>query len=362
MVEPERGSFVNERGLRLERYTWRASALMSKSFGVVDTKAKQPAGGDRSPARESDDEGDGGTLPPAAVVTLVHGYGVHARFEALQPEFEGAPGHARYDGSITHALNEVGFDVQAFDLQGHGLSDKYRKMPCYVRDFDDFTKDVVQFVKIVREEYRAKGGQQPPVYVMGSSMGGLVATRMIQTEGNSIVDGLLLLSPAVMMKDEDHWCCWYFFKKPVLTWFKPILYRVRMIKNQRPTDRNMWRTEKEDPLNYCGRMHFGMASNMLQAQLRSRAGGQIELPYIILSSPNDTHVNSTGSHDMFEQTTSKDKTLIWMNNMSHSLLYEPQGCKQVIRLAVNWILERVKPGTAGEADCSEETGGYTVKR
>lgn len=72
----------------------------------------------------------------------------------------------------------------------------------------------------------------------------------------------------------------------------------------------MRKTEGDDPLNYWGLMHFGMASNMMEGQLRSRGGPQIELPFIILSSPNDTHVNSMGSHDMFQQCTSKDKTLV----------------------------------------------------
>ena len=68
---------------------------------------------------------------------------------------------------------------------------------------------------------------------------------------------------------------------------------------------------------------------------------------------------------MFQQTTSKDKTLCWMNNMGHSLLYEPGGCDQVIRLATNWILERAKPGLVGDTKelyTSERSGGYTVRR
>ena len=83
-----------------------------------------------------------------------------------------------------------------------------------------------------------------------------------------------------------------------------------MIHRYRATDKHMKYTEGADPLNYWGLMHFGMASNMMEGQLRSRGGPQIELPFIILSSPNDTHVNSMGSHDMFQQCTSKDKTLV----------------------------------------------------
>lgn len=55
-----------------------------------------------------------------------------------------------------------------------------------------------------------------------------------------------------------------------------------------------------------------------------------------------------------------------MNNMGHSLLYEPPGCEQVIRLAVNWVLERAKPDSsrsgASELFTSERSGGYTIRR
>ena len=77
------------------------------------------------------------------------------RFELLRPEVEGATnGHARYDGSVVHRLNEVGCDVHAFDLQGHGLSEKYKQRPAYAEDLDDLARDVVQFISIVKEEYR----------------------------------------------------------------------------------------------------------------------------------------------------------------------------------------------------------------
>ena len=59
-----------------------------------------------------------------------------------------------------------------------------------------------------------------------------------------------------------------------------------------------------------------------------------------------------GSHDMYEQTISKDKTLCWMNSMGHSLLYEPPGCEQVVQLVVNWILERYVTSPAKVIDQS----------
>ena len=228
-VDPERGSFVNERGLHLQRYTWRASALMSKGFGTA--QGKEPAGTNEDTSEKEKAESEE-QLPPAAIIIFVHGYCVHARYEALLPEYPGAPGHDKYEGSITHRLNEVGCDVLAFDLQGHGLSDKLHGLSCYVDDFDDFSKDVIQFIKIVKDEYTKKvssfSRDVPPIYVLGASMGGLVAIRTIQLAPD-LADGLVLLAPAIMMLDEADHCCWYYLKQPILRMMKPILGRVKMI-------------------------------------------------------------------------------------------------------------------------------------
>jgi len=45
-------------------------------------------------------------------------------------------------------------------------------------------------------------------------------------------------------------------------------------------------------------------------------------------------------------------------------LYEPPGCEQVVHLAVNWIMERAKPGSVSstELHLNERNGGYTVRR
>ena len=113
-----RGVLRERRGLKLQRYAWRASSLARASFGVAqgDAPAGQVAQIESKAAAQTDD------VPPAAIIIFIHGYCVHARYEALRPAYEGAPGHTKYEGSVTHRLNEVGCDVHAFDLQGHGES------------------------------------------------------------------------------------------------------------------------------------------------------------------------------------------------------------------------------------------------
>jgi len=145
---------------------------------------------------------------------------------------------------------------------------------------------------------------------------------------------------------------------------RPILGRVSMIKRIKATDANMRITEAKDPLNYWGLMHLGMAHNMAMGQMKMRNGPTIEMPFIVLSSPNDTHVNSMGSHYLYELSSSKDKTLCWMQGMGHSLLYEPPGCEKVVTLVTDWIHGRSTPNHSqakNQVDIPKEMDGVTIR-
>ena len=220
--KPEVSFFVNERGLTLQTYAWRASALRANAFN-------EPASTNTNNKSTSSPESPTGTPPPAAIVVFVHGYCVHARYECLQPDHPGAPGHTRYDGSLTQRLNEIGCDVHAFDLQGHGESERYKGRRCYASDTDDYARDAVAFVRLVRAKYRktAVTKQAPPLFLMGASMGGLLAVRALQLtaeasperEGGDVASGAslgltgaILIAPALMFKDEHNYCCWWWLK------------------------------------------------------------------------------------------------------------------------------------------------------
>lgn len=110
---------------------------------------------------------------PRAAVLLVHGLGEHiGRYQHV----------ARY-------LNEWGFSVRGYDQYGHGESSGPRGgLPSDGRLLDDLV--------LMVDRTRADLGKDLPLILLGHSMGGLVAARLVAL-GLCPVQALVLSSPAL---------------------------------------------------------------------------------------------------------------------------------------------------------------------
>lgn len=110
--------------------------------------------------------------PLRGVVMLVHGLGEHA---------------GRYE-HVARRLNDWGFAVRGYDHYGHGESGGARGgLPSDNRLVEDLAD--------VLSSTRARLPRDTPLILLGHSMGGLVAARMVAL-GLAPVDGLVLSSPA----------------------------------------------------------------------------------------------------------------------------------------------------------------------
>lgn len=109
--------------------------------------------------------------PPRFTVLLVHGYGEHA---------------GRYE-HVAAALTAAGAVVYAPDHHGHGRSDGERAV---VDDIDAMAADVGRVADVAHREHG-----DLPLAVVGHSLGGMIATRFVQSR-HSKVDALVLSAPA----------------------------------------------------------------------------------------------------------------------------------------------------------------------
>lgn len=105
------------------------------------------------------------------VVLLVHGLGEHA---------------GRYD-ALAEELNRWGFSVRGYDQYGHGDSDGPRGTLPHERRLLD---DLADLIGYTRAQHALA-----PLILLGHSMGGLVAARLL-AEQPRLADGLVLSSPA----------------------------------------------------------------------------------------------------------------------------------------------------------------------
>lgn len=109
--------------------------------------------------------------PLRGAVVIVHGLGEHA---------------GRHD-VLARRLNRWGFSVRGYDQYGHGESGGGRgRLPTPERLLDDLA-DIVESTCL-------RMPAQAPLILLGHSMGGLVAARLV-SQGRRPVDALVLSSP-----------------------------------------------------------------------------------------------------------------------------------------------------------------------
>lgn len=126
--------------------------------------------------------------PPRAVVLIIHGLGEHAE---------------RYE-HVARQLRDWGFAVRAYDQRGHGESGGVRggllRSEQLLEDLaevvDETRLRALRLTQPAALEGDEKVSAQPPLILLGHSLGGLVAGRFVSLALRR-VDGLVMSSPAL---------------------------------------------------------------------------------------------------------------------------------------------------------------------
>ncbi|GIN73095.1 phospholipase YtpA [Bacillus sp. J14TS2] len=98
--------------------------------------------------------------------------------------------HGRYWWLIEMWRSE-GFHVITGDLPGQGLTTRMHRG--HIDSFDEYVNEALDWVQAAKS-------YELPIFVIGHSMGGLTAIRMLQTT-DITVDGLVLSSPCLGLKN-----------------------------------------------------------------------------------------------------------------------------------------------------------------
>jgi alpha-beta hydrolase superfamily lysophospholipase len=246
-----------------------------------------------------------------AVLVIVHGLKDHS---------------TRYV-AFADRLAQHGYAVHAFDLRGHGSSEGARG---YVRNFDEYVQDLDTFVGRVRRADR-------PLFVLGHSMGGAIATDWVLTKKPPLAG--LILSGAALEADVSG------FTKGVtrvLGVLLPGLAILSLDLDKFSRDPRVVEQCKKDPL-----VDQGNGTARTAAQLLGAIGfigehmEEVSVPLLAMHGGADEITPPEGSRELVRRAQSADKTLKIYDGLYHDLLHEPEK-EQVMADVVAWMDARSK--------------------
>ena len=252
---------------------------------------------------------------PRAALLVVHGLGEHS---------------GRYD-RFAEAMTASGVSTYALDLRGHGLSEGRRG---HATRFHVLLQDVDRFVREVKGLVDAR----LPTFLLGHSMGGLVALRYLE-EYDTQFNGAIILAP------------WLGTSAAIPRWkttlagvFTRLLPAVPISNGIDPKalsrDPDVVRAYQEDPLVHdriTPRLFTEASSAMGAVQ---RRGDRIHTPLLVMVPDGDRVVDSQRTLAFARSLPAGDVTIRVYPGHYHELLNEPDRATTIRELR-DWLSARL---------------------
>ena len=253
-----------------------------------------------------------------STIAVVHGLGEHS---------------ARYE-AFAQRMAAYSFSTFALDLRGHGLSEGRRG---HVRRFENFFQDVDRF----RREIQGVIDVGTPLFLLGHSMGGLIALRYLE-EFDSPFRGGIIVSP------------WLATAMPVPRWKMTLANALNRILPAVPfnsgldidkisRDPAIVQAYRDDPLvhSYVTPRLFSEVSAAMGLVLQR--SDRIRIPLLFLLAGDD-HLTSTQRSESFARSLAvRDVTIETYEKAYHEVLNEPDHSAALHDLR-SWIATRLSSG------------------
>ncbi|MCP3953851.1 MAG: alpha/beta hydrolase, partial [Desulfobacterales bacterium] len=227
----------------------------------------------------------------------------------------------------------LGFSLWILDLRGHGKSGGPKG---HVDSFDDYTRDVGEIL----DQARTGNPAQTPVFLLGHSMGGLVAI-LVALEHQDLMDGLVLSSPALGVAVPLP-----AVKKIAATCIARLFPRLG-IKNEldpQNVSRDPEIVEKyiADPLVH-NRVSTRWFVQFFKAMGKAfDQAADIQLPILVQAAGEDRLVQTAAVEAFFEKLTVPDRELKVYRGLFHEIYNETEPDRgKVIAALTTWLTDRI---------------------
>ncbi|AES97596.1 putative 2-acylglycerol O-acyltransferase [Medicago truncatula] len=262
-------------------------------------------------------------IPIKASVCFCHGYGDTCTFF-----FEG----------VARRIAASGYAVFAMDYPGFGLSEGLHG---YIPNFDDLVDDVIEHYTQIKARPDLR---ELPRVLLGQSMGGAVSLKVYLKEPNNW-DAVMLVAPMCKIADD--------VLPPdavmkVLTLLSKVMPKAKLFPNKDLAELAFREPSKRKLAPYnviCyednPRLKTGMELLRVTKEIESKVE-KVSAPLLILHGAADKVTDPLVSKFLYENASSKDKTLKLYENGYHCILEgEPDDrIKAVHDDIVSWLDSR----------------------
>ncbi len=246
---------------------------------------------------------------PTALLYLCHGVCEHM---------------GRYD-ALASSLAAEGILVFGHDHVGHGQSEGDR---VHIERYEQYVQDVIQTIEETKSRFATL-----PCYLMGHSMGGLIA-GLVAIERQDWFKGLILSAPFVETE-----VGWFFQKASKVIAFAAPQLGVKSI----PTDTmssilEVVQTFVEDDLVYHGAIKSKWCSASFAAiAMFKEQVSRIELPLLLIHGTEDTLVPISASEFVAANATSQQIRFEKLDGSRHDVFHDKDK-ERAIATVKEWIL------------------------
>ncbi|KAA3482875.1 caffeoylshikimate esterase-like [Gossypium australe] len=266
------------------------------------------------------------------VVCFCHGYGDTCTFffeglYLIHGEF-GITGIARF-------IAASGYGVYAIDHPGFGLSEGLHG---YIYSFDELADNVIEQYAKIKERPEVRG---LPCFILGQSMGGAVTLKVHFKDPHGW-DGIILVAPMCKIADDVT------PSKPVLnflTFLSKVMPTAKLVP-QKDLAELMFRDPRKKKMAvynvicYDDRVRLRTAVELLNATKEiEEQVDKVSSPLLILHGAEDKVTDPVVSQFLYENASSKDKTLKLYEEGYHCILEgEPDDrILTVLNDIISWL-------------------------
>lgn len=232
---------------------------------------------------------------PKAVIVIIHGAMEH---------------HERYR-PLADMWREHGFHVVLGDLPGHGTTSRSRG---HITNFDEYIIEVSRWI----EEAKS---YQLPLFLLGHSMGGLIAIRMMQ-ENKVDVNGVILSSPCLGIVSKPP--AYLRAMSKVMNVVYPSLLVPSNLTVEMATRNKDIRDAMENDSLYLRKVSVRWYSELLRG-MKEASEKQEEfpnVPLLLMQACEDKIVDKTIVRTWFDELNIDDKAYKEWENCYHELFNE----------------------------------------